>query len=532
MALLKTSVLMPDISGKVQGSVFGKSKSGHYLRNQSAPVGGNTIKRSKMNAIVSGIAKEWKSLKEWEMEAWNNMAQNVQLVNRIGQVYTPSGYNLYQKLNIRLKSIGRNTIRVPKEQPIFPNLEEFGMRVLDDYRQDLEYSLMLKGRREGGEYPMPIRKSIPLTETPEKFIITFDIIGFGKLLANAEDGEWVVKWEFKQEDTDYICGFYKRNEDEYGFVFTDDVQEVSPWDFFFSKAWTDIVQCYSMPENEYWLDMGPEIQGHMEHCLDYLNGWGIVVEPKKNTEISFYNGLTTDFEMTGIEMSDTSEKPIQWYNFSINNPREESGIYYVRSGLLIGNDIKTSLIRWRQGYIIDNGNIYQSIVSPEDGYINIKSKDGISKYPLPECPYSVQKNMKKMFFPSKASIEFFTEQELGENIGVQMFVSKPHTFGKTIPFNDCLEVFCCNEPYKAKAPGQCEPEEGELRVEDSGLNVYSTSKELFSKIGYYGNNTSVTVYLRLIDLEGGWTTPPLLMTQKSKKKPKFKAGSGLSEKIN
>lgn len=118
MAKIKLSAFMDNISGKVNGTVFSSNRGGAYVRSKGKVVkfkpgsdlsdtvnlgGVPTVQspspQSAVLAILSGVSKAWSALAGFRRTAWNNAVEDWKSTDVFGDARTPSGSQLYTKLN-------------------------------------------------------------------------------------------------------------------------------------------------------------------------------------------------------------------------------------------------------------------------------------------------------------------------------------------------------------------------------------------------------------------------------------------------
>lgn len=95
MAIIQYTGIVNQIRGKLNGSVFNKSRSVNTLQRkqqQSKGVRGNqSVVRSRFN----DIQRAWKNLPPLTQQAWQLVAQNNPDRDRFGELVVLSGYNKY-----------------------------------------------------------------------------------------------------------------------------------------------------------------------------------------------------------------------------------------------------------------------------------------------------------------------------------------------------------------------------------------------------------------------------------------------------
>jgi hypothetical protein len=100
-------------SGKIGGHVITKNRAGAAMRTKVTPSNPRTTYQSTARANLTSISKSWASLTESQRQQWNSAASSFKKTNIFGDGVTPSGFNLYQKLNNNLLNIGQPMITTP-----------------------------------------------------------------------------------------------------------------------------------------------------------------------------------------------------------------------------------------------------------------------------------------------------------------------------------------------------------------------------------------------------------------------------------
>lgn len=113
MAKVKFSALISEMRNKLNGSVFSKNRGGNYLRNKVTPVNPNTSFQAAARSLLTGFAQAWRGLLQSEILAWNNAVQDFKKTDIFGDIKTPSGINLFNRLNINLANVGQAMITMP-----------------------------------------------------------------------------------------------------------------------------------------------------------------------------------------------------------------------------------------------------------------------------------------------------------------------------------------------------------------------------------------------------------------------------------
>lgn len=103
MALIKTGGGVAQISGSIAGTTFSRNRFGAYARNRSLPVNPNTSSQQKVRSAVALLSGQWKNaLSDAQRAAWSTYAENVSVLNRLGDVVNLTGFNMYVRTNTAL----------------------------------------------------------------------------------------------------------------------------------------------------------------------------------------------------------------------------------------------------------------------------------------------------------------------------------------------------------------------------------------------------------------------------------------------
>lgn len=139
MAKIKLSAIVSEMRGKLNGSVFSKNRGGAYLRTKVTPVNPQTIYQGNVRARLTSFSQAWRSLTQPQILAWNSAVSNYTGTDIFGDIKTPSGINLYNKLNLNLAAAGQSPIQnppLPVSVGYFSNLEVSGVASLNELIAD------------------------------------------------------------------------------------------------------------------------------------------------------------------------------------------------------------------------------------------------------------------------------------------------------------------------------------------------------------------------------------------------------------
>lgn len=121
MAKVKFSMMVSEMRNKLNGSVFSKNRAGNYVRNKVTPVNPQTTYQSAVRAFLTQAAQAWRGLTEAQRLAFNNAVGNFTGTDIFGDVKTPSGFNLHNKLYINASTIGAAPLTLPPAPGDTPN---------------------------------------------------------------------------------------------------------------------------------------------------------------------------------------------------------------------------------------------------------------------------------------------------------------------------------------------------------------------------------------------------------------------------
>lgn len=113
MGLLKLSGLLTDLGGKFSGSVIQRGKSGIIIRNNHWKSPQQFTKWQAQKAAFAVLSATWRTLTDLQRDAWTTAAPGYPATNRFGDVYTPSGFQLYLTLNGTLQAAGQPILTTP-----------------------------------------------------------------------------------------------------------------------------------------------------------------------------------------------------------------------------------------------------------------------------------------------------------------------------------------------------------------------------------------------------------------------------------
>ena len=115
--------ILTTMSGSLGGITAARNKGGQYLRARVVPVDPGTPAQTTLRTVFSGLAIAWQTLlSAAQREAWDTYAENVTVVNRIGETVNLTGLQMYIRSNVPRVQAGFARV---DDGPVSFNLGEF-----------------------------------------------------------------------------------------------------------------------------------------------------------------------------------------------------------------------------------------------------------------------------------------------------------------------------------------------------------------------------------------------------------------------
>lgn len=110
---MKWGALVVDGRGKIGGHVASKNRSSAYLRTKVTPVNPQTGYQLGVRNLFTQLSQAWRGLDQSQRDSWNGAVGDFARTNVFGDPVNPTGFNLFQRLNNNLITIGGAQISVP-----------------------------------------------------------------------------------------------------------------------------------------------------------------------------------------------------------------------------------------------------------------------------------------------------------------------------------------------------------------------------------------------------------------------------------
>src|SRR3989304_6612380 len=110
MALIRTSALIADITGRIAGSCFQRSQGGLIMRAQRAQRNSNTNAQQFQKVGINEIMLTWTSLTQAQRDQWNQYAIYRNIKQKKNPTRTISGHQIFiRENNLRYSMQGYGT---------------------------------------------------------------------------------------------------------------------------------------------------------------------------------------------------------------------------------------------------------------------------------------------------------------------------------------------------------------------------------------------------------------------------------------
>jgi len=110
---IKFGAIITDGRNKIGGHVVSKNRAGNYMKTKSVPTNPNTSFQSEVRANVTQLSQQWRTLSDEQRSAWIAAVADFKKTDIFGDLKTPSGFNLFMRLNLNLLNAGASLISQP-----------------------------------------------------------------------------------------------------------------------------------------------------------------------------------------------------------------------------------------------------------------------------------------------------------------------------------------------------------------------------------------------------------------------------------
>lgn len=93
-------------SGKINGFVASRNRAGSYLRTKVTPVNPQSVNQLTVRSRLTSISQSWRGLTPAQRASFNSAVADFARTDIFGDIKNPTGFNLYQRLNNNLVTVG------------------------------------------------------------------------------------------------------------------------------------------------------------------------------------------------------------------------------------------------------------------------------------------------------------------------------------------------------------------------------------------------------------------------------------------
>ena len=109
----KFGAIIVDGRNKVGGHVLSKNRAGSYMRTKVTPVNRQSNAQTTVRSRLASLASAFRGLGAGPIAAWNNAVAQFKTTDIFGDIHSPTGITLYQRLNNNILKIGGTVITSP-----------------------------------------------------------------------------------------------------------------------------------------------------------------------------------------------------------------------------------------------------------------------------------------------------------------------------------------------------------------------------------------------------------------------------------
>lgn len=113
MARVQYGVIVTELKGKIAGQVFQGGNVGYVLRNKGYTPGHSSPQRQQANRNLITNTTAWRLLSDAERAAWAAIVADWTFLDKFGNTYQGSGFQVYNSYNTTRISIGLSPLDTP-----------------------------------------------------------------------------------------------------------------------------------------------------------------------------------------------------------------------------------------------------------------------------------------------------------------------------------------------------------------------------------------------------------------------------------
>jgi len=127
MAKVRFGAIVTDMRNKLGSQVFSRNRYGAYTRSFQTSVASSTPDQVAVRNRLGSLATAWASLTQTQRDAWNGAVDAFRSTDVFGSVISPSGFDLYVKLNCNLEQVGESAISLPPLPGSTPSISDLAV---------------------------------------------------------------------------------------------------------------------------------------------------------------------------------------------------------------------------------------------------------------------------------------------------------------------------------------------------------------------------------------------------------------------
>lgn len=130
MAVAKYGVIITELKGKIQGTVFQGGNTATIMRNLGYRKGTSSLRRSQAVNNIGYLSALWKDVSGAQKAAWTTAATQWVFYDKFGTAYYGNGYQVWLAYNAARRSLGLAVEYTPNV-PVTPTDTVFDNVILD-----------------------------------------------------------------------------------------------------------------------------------------------------------------------------------------------------------------------------------------------------------------------------------------------------------------------------------------------------------------------------------------------------------------
>ena len=140
MPRVKLGVAFTDIRGKQGGSVWATNQGGLYYRNNHNTGQRQTLSQNQRRISLASVSGLWRKLTSDQRNAWIAAAPDFPTTNIFGDPRIPTGYELFMRINMELKTLRQSLRNTPPTPTSIPVIGAIVWQNMVPSNQGLEFS--------------------------------------------------------------------------------------------------------------------------------------------------------------------------------------------------------------------------------------------------------------------------------------------------------------------------------------------------------------------------------------------------------